>query len=283
MKVGIVGIGLIGGSLARGLAGRGHTLVGYDANARHAAEAVELGLVPELMALEELPAACDVVAVAVPVDRTAEVCASLLDASGTATVFDLGSTKGALATALRGHPARGRLVLTHPMAGTEFSGPRAAVDGLYRGKTVVFCDLTDSDPAAVAHVRALYEALGMRIVEQDAMAHDLHVAYVSHISHLSSFALSLTVLAKERDEGQIFNLASGGFASTVRLAKSNAATWAPIFELNRDHVLDVLDEYINVLAEFRTALIKRNFAHVHTLIDRANAIGPMLPQNTPPS
>ncbi len=282
MKIGILGLGLIGGSLARAMRAHGHAVVGHDASPAHLRTALEIGLIEAALPPAAIAAGCELIAVAVPVNQAAGVCAELLGYPGQATVFDLGSTKGVLAKALCGHPERARLVLSHPMAGTEFSGPTAALEGLFTDKTAVLCDVEQSGAAHLARVRQVYGELSMRTVEQGSAEHDLHVAYVSHISHVSSFALSLTVLAKERDESQIFNLASGGFASTVRLAKSNADTWAPIFEHNRDHLLDVLDEYINVLAEFRTALIKRNFTHVHTLIDRANAIGPMLPQNLSP-
>ena len=282
MTIGIVGIGLIGGSIARAATTLGHRVLGADASVRNASRARELGLVADVVPAERLPASCELVAACVPVDHVADVCRSLLDAEGTATVFDASSTKAVLAEALRLHPQRSRLVLTHPMAGTEFSGPDAAVAGLFADKTVVLCDTELSDPERVAAVRSLYESFGMRSVEQASGPHDLHVAYVSHISHISSFALSLTVLEKERDEAQIFNLASGGFASTVRLAKSSPDTWTPIFTHNRDHVLDVLDEYINVLAGFRTALLKRNFGRVHELIEAANAIAPMLPDSAKP-
>lgn len=288
MTLGVLGIGLIGGSLARAAKRLGHCVVGADASAAHAQEALELGLVDELVTRASLPGACDLLAVCVPVDAVADACRDLLDAEGEATLFDVGSTKAVLAKAVAAHPGRRRLVLSHPMAGTERSGPTAAVERLFDGRTVVLCDVEDSEPERVAAVRAFYESIGMRAVEQAAEPHDLHVAYVSHISHISSFALSLTVLEKERDERQIFNLASGGFASTVRLAKSSAETWTPIFTHNRDHVLDVLDEYINVLAAFRTALLKRNFDRVRELITAANAIAPMLPPQphapqTPPS
>lgn len=282
MTLGIVGIGLIGGSIARAARDRGHRVIGADASAAHADEALAIGLVEEVASATELARTCDLVAVCVPVDHVVAACTDLLDAPGEATVFDASSTKTVLAEALLPHPARARLVLTHPMAGTEKSGPAAAVDGLFDGKTVVLCDVEASDPDRVARVRALYESFGMRAVEQASGPHDLHVAYVSHISHISSFALSLTVLEKERDESQIFNLASGGFTSTVRLAKSSPETWTPIFAHNRDHVLDVLDEYINVLAGFRTALLKRNFDRIHALIAEANAIAPMLPAAPPP-
>ena len=282
MTVGVVGIGLIGGSFALATRALGHEVIGWDVNEAHRADALARELISELVSPAELCARCDVIAVSVPVSVVAEVCSELLSFGGSPTIIELSSTKEVLAKALAPHPERPRLVLTHPMAGTEFSGPQAAVSGLFAGKTVVLCDTEESEVQRVQQVRDLYEAIGMRVVEQASAPHDLHVAYVSHISHISSFALSLTVLEKERDEQQIFNLASGGFASTVRLAKSNPDTWAPIFEHNRDHVLDVLDEYINVLADFRTALIKRNFSRVHALMQEANAIGPMLPKTNRP-
>ena len=279
MTIGIVGTGLIGGSFALAVKKLGYKVLGFDASQDHLNRAEQLGLVTPVTSLEVLSDQCDIVAVCVPVDVVAEVCTQLLDADGNASIMELSSTKGVLAKALQNHPNRKQLVLTHPMAGTEFSGPDAAVTNLFKGKSTVLCDLSDSEPFRVEQVRKLYADIGMRCVEQASEPHDLHVAYVSHISHISSFALSLTVLEKEKDEAQIFNLASGGFASTVRLAKSNPETWAPIFAHNRDHVLDVLDEYINVLATFRTALIKKNFTEVHALMSRANEIGPMLPNS----
>ena len=167
---------------------------------------------------------------------------------------------------------RGRYVATHPMAGTEFSGPEAAVPNLFDHKSAVLIDVDRSDADTVETVRRLYNSIPMNTVELDREAHDLHSAYVSHISHISSFALALTVLEKERDEERIFELASGGFSSTVRLAKSSPDMWVPIFRQNRDHVLDVLDEHINQLARFRSLLIKKDFDTFHQLIAQANDI-----------
>ena len=280
MTIGIVGTGLIGGSFALAVKDLGYDVFGFDSSTAHIERAAQLGLVKPVDELATLNKLCDVIAVCVPVNVVVEVCGQLLDNGGDASIMELSSTKGVLAKALKDHPNRKRLVLTHPMAGTEFSGPDAAIQGLFVGKTSVLCDLNDSAPMHAQRVKKLYEDMEMNCIEQASEPHDLHVAYVSHISHISSFALSLTVLEKEKDESQIFNLASGGFSSTVRLAKSNPETWTPIFEHNRDHVLDVLDEYINVLAAFRTALIKKNFKKVHALMSRANEIGPMLPNPT---
>jgi prephenate dehydrogenase len=193
-------------------------------------------------------------------------------------VIDVGSTKGNLLAAVAGHPSRSRFVAVHPMAGTEYSGPDAAVRGLFEGKTLVVCDAEASDPAAVATVEALFRALPMRVLHLGAADHDLHTAYVSHISHLTSFALALTVLEKEqRGEQRIFDLAGGGFASTVRLAKSAPATWVPIFRQNRENVLDVLDEHLHQLHKLRELLAGEDYAGLTTQLEQANAIRRIIP------
>ena len=191
-------------------------------------------------------------------------------------VLDVGSTKVQLLKGVKNHPNRGRLVATHPMAGTEFSGPEAAIPNLYDHKYTVFCDVEDSDEDAIGVVRKMYESIPMYIVELDAKAHDIHTAYVSHISHISSFALALTVLEKEKDEDRIFELASSGFSSTVSLAKSSPNMWIPIFRQNRDNLLDVLDEHIQQLARFRTLLIKKDFDTFYQLIEESNKIRKIL-------
>jgi len=187
-------------------------------------------------------------------------------------VLDAGSTKEAVLQSVAQHPKRARFVATHPMAGTEYSGPTAAVADLFAGKCCVFTAIEQSAPDAVETVRQLYLALGMHLAYLDGEAHDLHVAYVSHISHIASFALALTVLEKEREEDRIFELASAGFGSTVRLAKSSPDTWIPIFRQNRDNVLDVLDEFINTVSRFRTLLIKKDFDTFEDYIRQANDI-----------
>jgi prephenate dehydrogenase len=190
--------------------------------------------------------------------------------------MDVGSTKERLLDVVRHHARRGRYVATHPMAGTEFSGPEAAVPGLFANKCTVLIDEQDSDADAVEIVKRLYHSIPMQMVSLNGKAHDLHTAYVSHISHISSFALALTVLAKEKEEQKIFELASGGFSSTVRLAKSSPDMWIPIFRQNRDNVLDVLDEHINQLARFRSLLIKQDFDQFYQLITSANRIEKIL-------
>ncbi len=279
VTVTIVGIGLIGGSLAISLRANGYAerIIGVDAVTGHLEEALRRRLIDAAMPLDEALKHADLVVLATPVDVMKQLLPKILDKiDDHQVVMDVGSTKEELLQQVAHHPRRGRFVATHPMAGTEYSGPEAAIAGLFDKKYTVLCNVTDSDPDAVAFVRAMYLSIPMHMAELDARAHDMHAAYVSHISHISSFALALTVLEKERDEDRIFELASSGFSSTVRLAKSSADMWAPIFEQNRDNVLDVLDEHINQLARFRSLLIKRDFKTFYQLIQHANRITPIL-------
>ena len=281
MTVTIIGLGLIGGSLGLSLRQHGIAtrLVGLEHNPAHARRALALGLVDELAT--DLPAAvrrADLVVVAVPMDAMLVVLPQVLDATGPRqTVMDVGSTKVALLAAVAEHPRRGRFVAAHPMAGTEYSGPNAAVPGLYEGKTVVLCDAERSDGDALQVVEKIFRTLPMRLLYLDAAAHDLHTAYVSHISHITSFALALTVLEKEKEEQHIFDLAGGGFASTVRLAKSSAAMWVPIFRQNRLNVLDVLDEHLHQLRRLRELIAQEDYAGLTEQIHQANHIRKTVP------
>ncbi|MDO7851199.1 prephenate dehydrogenase [Hymenobacter convexus] len=281
MNVTIIGLGLIGGSLALSLRQHGlaQRFVGVEASPVHARRALELGLVDAIETdLATAVAAADLIVVAVPMDAMLTVLPAVLDAAGPQqVVIDVGSTKGTLLAAVAGHPRRGRFVAVHPMAGTEYSGPDAAVQGLFDGKTVVLCDTGHSDADAVLLVEKLFQALPMRLLYLDAAAHDLHTAYVSHISHITSFALALTVLEKEKEEQRIFDLASGGFASTVRLAKSSPAMWVPIFRQNRTNVLDVLDEHLHQLQHFRDLLAREDYDGLTQQIQQANHIRKILP------
>ena len=187
-------------------------------------------------------------------------------------VADAGSTKFALCEGLKDHPMRRRFVATHPMWGTEYSGPEAAVHNAFSGRACVICEKERSDKDAVELIEQIYKELGMRLVYMDADAHDMHAAYVSHISHITSFALANTVLEKEKEEDAIFELAGGGFESTVRLAKSSPAMWAPIFMQNRENVLDVLNEHISQLRKFKACLEKENYEYLNELMENANKI-----------
>jgi len=274
MNTTIIGIGLIGGSLAITLKENGFAqrIIGVDASQENLDKAIRRRLIDEEASLEDGVRKADLVVLATPVDVMEKLLPRVLDHVEEQVVIDVGSTKGSLLSLVDNHPKRGRYVATHPMAGTEFSGPEAAIPNLFDHKVAVLIDTERSDADALSKVKALYESIPMNMLELDRRAHDLHSAYVSHISHISSFALALTVLAKEQDEGRIFDLASGGFSSTVRLAKSSPDMWVPIFQQNRDNVLDVLDEHINQLARFRSLLIKKDFDTFYKLIAQANDI-----------
>src|SRR5215213_8466478 len=249
MTVTIVGIGLIGGSFALALKDKGiaKRIIGVDANEEHQQKALSLGLVDEIVELDDAIATSDLIVLAIPVDALKNLLPHVLDKTGKQVVIDVGSTKHGILEAVKDHPKRKNFVATHPMWGTEYSGPEAAVHGAFADKATVICDKEDSDPEAVQLVENIYRQMGMHLMYMNGDDHDVHVAYVSHISHITSFALANTVLEKEREEDAIFELASGGFESTVRLAKSNPLTWASIFMQNKDNVLDVLNEHISQL------------------------------------
>ncbi len=279
MKVTIIGIGLIGGSIAISLKENGFAdhIIGVDRSQENLDKAVRRRLIDEDLSFEKGVAAADVIIISTPVDTLIDLVPKVLDLiKPEQTVLDVGSTKAPILKAIENHPNRKSFVATHPMAGTEFSGPEAAIPNLFENKCTVICDEEGSSESAVQTVKELYESMNMRIIRMNSVDHDVHAAYVSHISHLSSFALALTVLEKEKNEKAIFQLASGGFSSTVRLAKSSAAMWTPIFSQNRDNVLDVLDEHINSLAKFRTLLIKKDFNKISELIEEANRIRKIL-------
>jgi prephenate dehydrogenase len=274
MTVTVIGIGLIGGSMALGLKEKGlaDTVIGVEANEAHGRKALELGLVDKILPLDEAISLSDLIILAVPVNAAEKILPAILDKIDQQVVMDVGSTKEGIHRAVASHPKRGRWVATHPMWGTEYSGPEAAVKNAFIDKATVICNKEESDPEAVALVEKVYKALGMHLVYMNAKDHDVHVAYVSHIAHITSFALANTVLEKEREEDAIFELASGGFESTVRLAKSNPAMWVPIFMQNKENVLDVLNEHITQLRKFKTSLEKENYAYLQELIEHANGI-----------
>lgn len=275
MRVTVIGLGLIGGSFALALRAKGIAteVVGVEANPLHAAKALELGIADSVLPLAEAIEGSELIAIAVPVDAIPQLAVKILNrVTEHQIVIDMGSTKGELCEIISQHPARSRFVATHPMWGTEFSGPEAATADSFAGRNVVICQKELSDVKAVEKVETIYRTLGMDVLEMDAEQHDLHAAYVSHISHITSFILSTTVLEKEREEEAIFNLAGGGFDSTARLAKSSAETWIPIFKQNKYNVLDVLREYIHQLNLFRKALERDDYKELEQIIARANQI-----------
>ncbi|HKG68059.1 MAG TPA: prephenate dehydrogenase [Segetibacter sp.] len=270
----IIGTGLIGGSFALVLKDKelATKIIGVDNNKEHQEKALELGIVDEVFSLNEAIAKSKLIVLAVPVDALASLLPAVLDGVGNQVVLDMGSTKANVIALVANHPKRRRFVATHPMWGTEFSGPEAAVKTAFSNKAVVICDAENSDADALDLVTNLYQQSGMHLIYMDAAAHDLHAAYISHISHITSFALANTVLEKEKEEDAIFELASAGFESTVRLAKSNAAMWVPIFKQNRENVLDVLNEHISQLRKFKSCLEKENYEYLEELIEHANGI-----------
>jgi prephenate dehydrogenase len=273
-RITIIGLGLIGGSLAIQLHEKkiSSRLIGVDANPEHGAKALELELVDELLSIDAAIKQSDVIVLAIPVDKMTNLLPQILDKIDQQIVVDLGSTKSQLVAAVKNHPKRGRYVATHPMWGTEYSGPAAAVRGAFENKAVIICNASESDADAIAWTKGMYKKIGMHLLEMEAVAHDLHAAYVSHISHITSFALANTVLEKEKEENAIFELASAGFESTVRLAKSNPAMWVPIFLQNKENVLDVLDEHIEQLKKFRDSIYEGKEKELMNLIEDANKI-----------
>ncbi|MBI5371704.1 MAG: prephenate dehydrogenase [Sphingobacteriales bacterium] len=273
-KIAIVGVGLIGGSLAIQLHEKkiSSRLIGVEADPDHAAQALALELVDEILPLDQAVQQADVIVLAIPVDAMLSILPAVLDQVDQQIVLDLGSTKAQLVAAIKDHPKRGRFLATHPMWGTEYSGPAAAVRGAYENKAVILCNAAETDADVQEWVRYMFDKIGMRQLEMEAGSHDLHAAYVSHISHITSFALANTVLEKEKEENAIFELASAGFESTVRLAKSNPAMWVPIFLQNKVNILDVLNEHIEQLKKFRDSIRDNKTEELRTLIDDANKI-----------
>ena len=272
----IVGVGLIGGSFGLALKDRGlaRRVIGVGNSPGSIRKALELGLVDEFLPLEAAVKQSDLIYVAIPVDVTVPVMGRIMDlVTDKQIVTDAGSTKLTLCESLAGHPMRSRFVAMHPMWGTEYSGPEAAVRDAFKGRSCVICEKEKSAPDAVEVMEKLYTDLGMHIVYMDANSHDMHAAYISHISHITSFALANTVLEKEKEDSAIFELAGGGFESTVRLAKSSPAMWLPIFMQNKEHVLDVLNEHIAQLRKFKSCLEKDNADYLRELMENANKIG----------
>ncbi len=274
MKAAIIGTGLIGGSMALALKEKkiASRISGVESSRQNAEDALAMGLVDEIQELDEAVSTSDLIIIAIPVSAGEKMIVSILDKVSNQIVMDAGSTKSAICSAADKSLNRNRFVATHPMWGTEFSGPKAAVSGAFSGNAVVICDKEKSDSDAIQIVEDLYENIGMKLLYMNSAAHDIHAAYVSHISHITSFALANTVLEKEKEEDTIFGMASGGFESTVRLAKSNPEMWVPIFQQNRENVLDVLNEHISQLRKFKSCLEKENYQYLQELIENSNKI-----------
>ena len=275
MKILIAGLGLIGGSFALALRDRGiaDEILGVEKSDENAAEALRLGLADRIVTLEEGVPQADLVVLATPVDTIPLMAVKALNhVTDRQVVMDIGSIKAELCEVISMHARRGRFVAAHPMWGTEYSGPRAAQHGAFTGRNAVLCEAERSDADALATVERIFRTLDVPVVYMGAEEHDLHAAYVSHISHVTSFALALTVLEKEREERHIFDLAGGGFESTVRLAKSAAATWVPILLRNKYNVLDVLREHIHQLQIMRRMIERDDAEGLTSAFGKANSI-----------
>jgi len=234
MQIGIIGLGLIGGSIGLELNAQLATKVyGWDVKEEHRKMALELNLVEAILTEKQILDTCDFIIIATPVH--------LIEKKG-----------------------------------TEFSGPTAAHRGLFNKKKNIICDREFSKAEFVESTIALFNSMGMQTIFLNSMEHDKHLAYVSHLSHISSFMLGHTVLDLEKDEKQIFNLASTGFASTVRLAKSSPNTWNPIFSGNKEYVLEALESYITHLENFAQKLRNNDLAGTYALMEKANEIKPVL-------
>ncbi|QBQ41309.1 prephenate dehydrogenase [Sphingobacterium psychroaquaticum] len=274
MNIAIVGIGLIGGSIGIRLKETqfAQKTIGVEKNEANQKKALQLGLVDEILPLEEALKQAKIIILTIPVDAIVKILPGLLDKVTDQVVIDMGSTKTNILRTIADHPKRGRYVAAHPMAGTEYSGPEAAVPGLFKEKVMVYVEAFKSDEDAFELADAVTEQLEMKTSFMNADEHDEHTAYVSHISHLTSFALALTVLEKEKSQGRIFELAGSGFQSTVRLAKSSPEMWTPIFKQNRENVLEVLEEHIKQLQNLYNKLAAEDYEGLHKLIKKSNKI-----------
>lgn len=278
LNIAVIGIGLIGGSIALDVRDypKVKKIYGVDKSQDNLFKAKQLGIIDEGLPLNEAIKVSDVIILATPVDVSIRLLPGILEKIENQVIFDVGSTKENIIKCVENYRKRTRFVATHPMAGTEFSGPEAALKNLFKNKPVIFCDSKNTDEDAVEIVKDIYKHIGMNIVEMEPKPHDLHAAYVSHISHISSFALSLTVLEKEKVEKNITDMASGGFDSTVRLAKSSPKMWTPIFMQNSGNVVDVLNSYISVLQKFKNVILAGDSSEIEQMILQSNEIKSVL-------
>ncbi|MBQ4916047.1 prephenate dehydrogenase [Maribacter sp. MMG018] len=278
MNVFVIGIGLIGGSLVKDMKERipDITVYGIDTNLEHLEEALALNIIDEKSSYADL-ASADFVIVSVPVNVMVTELPKILDAvNDDCVVCDAGSTKELICNVLSDHPKRRNFLACHPIAGTEFSGPSAAINGLFEGKTNIICEIEKTAFKLQERALEVFQLLGMRIRYMNPKAHDKHIAYVSHLSHISSFMLGKTVIEKEKNERDIFDMAGSGFESTVRLAKSSPAMWTPIFEHNKENVVETLNEYIQNLADFRELLMADDFEGIYNEMNSTNKIKSIL-------
>jgi prephenate dehydrogenase len=274
MNVFVVGIGLIGGSLAKDIKSvyDNVTVFGIDSNEAHLSEAQSLGIIDKKASYQELQLA-DMVIVSIPVDVMVSELPTILNAvHDDCVVFDVGSTKSLICKTLENHPKRRNFLACHPISGTEFSGPSAAISDLFREKTNIICEVELTAFKLQEKALQVFQAVGMRIRYMNPEAHDKHIAYVSHLSHISSFMLGKTVIEKEKNERDIFDMAGSGFESTVRLAKSSPAMWTPIFKQNKKNVVETLEEYIQNLTAFKQLLLQDDYEGIYNEMNNTNKL-----------
>ena len=278
MKVFIIGTGLIGGSFALDIQEQYPEAIiyGIDHNPEHLKAAKKLGIIHKVSHFDQIHEG-EIIFLTIPVDAALTVLPSILDAvHEDALVIDVGSTKLGICNVVKDHPKRRNFLAAHPIAGTEFSGPKSALKGLYREKTNIICEVEKTAFKLQEKALEIFSKLGMRIRYMDAISHDKHIAYVSHLSHISSFMLGKTVIEKEKNERDIFDLAGSGFESTVRLAKSSPVMWTPIFEQNKGNIIASLEEYIDNLKQFKEYMENHQFDKVFQEMKNTNHITTIL-------
>ncbi|WP_333662037.1 prephenate dehydrogenase [Chishuiella changwenlii] len=273
--ISVIGLGLIGGSFAMALnkVGVAEKIIGVDQNEEHQKQALALGIVQEIVSLDEAIKQSDLIVIAVPINIVQTLLPEILDKIDDKTiVMDMGSTKAGICKKIFNHPKREQFVATHPIAGTENSGPNAAFAELFLNKVAILCDIEKSNKEAVKKVKKIYQSLWMNVKTMTSKAHDAHIAYVSHLSHITSFALGQTVLEEEKNEEAIFDMAGSGFESTVRLAKSSPDMWTPIFIQNKENLLNAIDAYQDQISKIRNMIEEENSKEIHRYLENTNDI-----------
>ncbi|MDA9284634.1 prephenate dehydrogenase [Flavobacteriaceae bacterium] len=270
----VIGVGLIGGSLCLDIKKiyPKVKIYGIDSSVDNLDLAVELNLIDFKTSLDNLNKA-DLVLISTPVDVANKIIIDVLNnINSKSLVIDFGSTKTNICSKVNNHKKRKNYLASHPIAGTEFSGPKAAFLGLFSNKTIILCDSEKTDTNLLSTAENIFRSMQMNIRYMDSFSHDKHIAYVSHLSHISSFMLGKTVMDKEKNENNIFDMAGSGFESTVRLAKSSPEMWAPIFELNKENIVESLEEYIVNLNSFKNLLQNDKFGELKNQMIQTNYI-----------
>ena len=274
MKVGIIGLGLIGSSLALkiGEVYNDITIYGEDISESNLKYTIENKIIGNKLEEKDY-SKLDILFVAIPVDQVLKVLSPILDKVGENTlVVDLGSTKKPICDLVNSNQNRRKFLAAHPIAGTEFSGPMSADSSLFDNKTIILCETEKTENRLLNIAKDLFLNIGMSIKEMTADEHDKHIAYVSHLSHITSFMLGKTVMDKEKDEETIYDMAGSGFESTVRLGKSSPSMWTPIFNQNKKNIIDALDEYLKNIKNFKHLIETDNLSEMFNEMKKINGI-----------